>query len=418
MIISFSGPSGSGKSTIIAQIIRCKILGGKKVIVRKEDSFLTIKILKTILGENIFSDYKEEKYFNRRFNNIFYKAFSSFCYIFYPVVVYAEFLVDYIHFQIISKDTFLLVDKFIYDHEVNFKNILRIDNALVDWLFAHFPKPYLSLLIDIDLKNAAVKRNKNNISGKITAQEVFHKNVLNHYHKIAKKHHLLVINNNGNLENTMKQVNKYILDKYKLLKTKRIAICGMDGAGKTTVALMLSKYANSLDVDNKIVHFVHNNLLYKLLLLIGYYKTDEPKNILYKRSRAHSARERVVKTSFLKAFLRYFDSYAQYLFYILVYRGKLIIFDRFFYDYLVSFKYLNIEGIPFFTRLMPEVENRFFFDSSPLVSYKRKPERIKAFFVDCHKIYLDVAKEQNIKIIKTDNKKPEYVLQELLEKIN
>jgi len=418
MIISFSGTSGSGKSTVIAQILRSKILDGKKVVVREEDSFLTIRLLKSLLGENIFSKYKDEKYFNSRFSDLFYKIFSTFCYVFYPVVVYAEFLVDYIHFQIISKDNFLLVDKFIYDHEVNFKNILGIDYGFVDWLFDHFPRPYMSFLIDIDLENAFVKRNKNSIPGKITSNELFHKKVLNHYHKIAKKHNLLIIDNNRKLEDAIKQVNKYILDKDKLLKTKKIAICGLDGAGKTTVANLLSKYANSLGVDNRIVHFVHNNLLYRLLLLAGYYKRDEPKNLSYKRSRAHSVRERVTKTSFIKAFFRFFDSYVQYLFFIVLNRNRLIIFDRYFYDYLVSFKYLNIKGRVFFARFVPEVENKFFFDSSPVISYKRKPERIKAFFVDCYKIYLEVAGEWNIKTIKTEDRKPKDILEELLDRIN
>lgn len=418
MIISFSGTSGSGKSTIIVQILKSGIFEGKKVIVREEDSFISIKILKHILGENIFSKYKEEKYFKKSYNDIFYRFFVALCYIFYPIAVYIEFLIDYIWYQIIFKKTLLIVDKFIYDHAVNFKNILGIDNKFVRWLINLFPRPYLAFLIDINLSTALL-RNKNNIPGKITSNSnrLFHKNVLNHYRKIAKRHNLLIIDNNGDLKDTVKNISSYVINKEKLLNARKIAICGLDGVGKTTIANMLAEYATSLNIKCKIIHFIHNNLLYKLLLLLGYYKIDGPKKFLYKRSREHSARERLQKTSFIKAFLRFFDSYVQYLFYINLNRNKLIIFDRYFYDYLVSFEYLNIKWRSFFSKLVPEIKNKFLFQVSPMVSYRRKPERVKAFFVECHQIYLRVAKEQNIKIINTENKNPNYALQQLLGNI-
>ncbi len=418
MIISVSGPSGSGKSTIIAKIKSDDFFSGKKVIIREEDSFLTIKVLKFLLGENLFSKYKDEKYFKKEYSSFFYKLFSSLTHIFYPIVVYIEFFVDYIRYEILFKDTFLIIDKFIYDHSVNFKNILGMNKNWTDLLYDHFPDPYLSFLIDINLTNASIKRNKNNFPGKVTSERELHKNILNHYGKIAKRHNLIVIDNNGNLKEAVAQVMMYLINKKKLLNIKRIAVCGLDGSGKTTTVNMLEKYAVSLNIDCKVIHFVHNNLLYRLLLAFGYYDMDQPKNVLYKRSRAHSVRERINKTPFIMAFLRFFDSYIQYLYYVFTNRNKLIIFDRFFYDYLVSFEYLNIKGRFLFNYFIPEVENKFLFDASPMTLYRRKPERVKAFFIECHEIYLKVAKERNIKVINTDNKNPNEVLQTLIENIN
>lgn len=419
MIISFSGTSGSGKSAIILRILKSEIFKGRKVIVREEDSFITIKFFKYILGNNIFSKYKEEKFFKRSYSDIIYRFFVVLCYIFYPIVVYIEFFIDYIWYQIIFKKTLLIVDKFIYDHAVNFKNILGIDNKFVRWLINRFPRPYLAFLIDVNLSTALL-RNKNNIPGKITSNsnKLFHENVLKHYHKIAKRHNLLVIDNNGDLKDAVMNIRSHIMNKEKLINTKEIALCGLDGAGKTTIANMLAKYAVSLNIKCKVVHFVHNNLLYKLLLLLGYYKINVPKKFLYERSRKHSARERLTRTSFIKAFLRFFDSYVQYLFYINLNRDKLIIFDRYFYDYLVSFEYLNIKWRFIFNKLVPEVKYKFLFQVSPAVSYRRKPERVKAFFVECDEIYLRMAKEQNIKIINTENKDSNVALQQLLGNLN
>lgn len=413
MIISFSGTSGSGKSTLINEIVKVGIFRNRKILVKKEDSFITLKILKYILGENLFSKYKEEKFFKKRYYDFFYKLFVVSSYIFYPAIVYIEFLIDYIQYEIIHKKTILFIDKFVYDHIVQFKNILEIDNAFVEWLFAHFPRPYLSFMIDINLTTALL-RNKNNIPGKITSQKLFHENILNNYRRIAKKNNILIVENNTDIQDAVKNITTHIINKQKLMNNRRIAICGLDGVGKTTIANMLVEYAGLLNIQCKIVHFVHNNLLYRILLRLGYYNFDVPIKMIYKRSREHSARERLKKTSFIKAFLRFFDSYAQYIFYIIIYRNKLIVFDRYFYDYLVSFEYLAIKWRSFFSKIVPEIRNKFLFEASPLVSYRRKPERVKAFFVESHDIYLKIAKEQDMKIIHTDNKNPKYILKELI----
>lgn len=417
MIISFSGTSGSGKSTIIAEIKKNGVFSGKKVIVKEEDSFVSIKLLKTILGDNIFSRYKEEKFFLKNFRGIRYRLFSILSYIFYPLVVYSEFLIEYIRFQILSKDTVLIGDRYIYDYAVTFKNILGIDNKFVQWLYGNPPKPYLSFLCDIDI-NTALKRNKNDIHGKITAKRSFHENVIKHYRDLAKQHALLVIDSSNNLDSSVKQVKNYLINKKKLLKITKIAICGLDGSGKTTIANMLTEYANSLNIKSKVVHFYHENLLFKLLRFIGYFRIDEPQSLEYKRRREHSARERIKKTPFILAFLRFFDSYIQYLFSQIINREKLVIFDRYFYDYLVSFEYLNIWGRSFFTKLIPSVEYKFLLESVPKTSYSRKPESVKEFFEECHSLYLSMAKKYNLKIIKTDNKKPDLILKDLIENIN
>lgn len=417
MIISFSGTSGSGKSTIITEIKKSGIFAGKKIILREEDSFVTIKLLKLILGDNVFSKYKEEKFFKKRYNDVLYKIFSTLSYIFYPLVVYIEFLSEYIFYQLIFKDRILIADRFTYDYAVTFKNVLGINNKFVEWLYNHSPKPYLAFLVDINL-STALKRNKNNIPGKITAEESFHKNVLNHYNKIAKRENLIVVDNNGNIEDSIEYVSSQIINKRKLLRAKKIVLSGLDGTGKTTTAILLSKYVNSLDIRCTIVHFYHVNLLFKLLRLIGFYKTDKQQNIMYRKRRERSAKERQQSTPFIMALLRFFDSYIQYLYYIIINGNKLIIFDRYFYDYLASFEYLNIKWHKMFSKIIPSVSEKFLFVSSPLISYNRKPESVREFFIESHEIYFKVAKEQNLKIINTENKKPEDVLKELLEKIN
>lgn len=418
MIISFSGSSGAGKSTIIAELIKNDSFKGKKVIVREEDSFATIKLANRLLGDGIFSRYKEGWYFKKKYNDFPYKLFTSLSYVMYPLVVYFEFLVVYIWYELIFRNSILIIDKFIYDHEVNFKTLLKTSNKFLEWLYGRFPKPYLSFLIDINLSNAAIVRNKHNVTGMITATKLFHDSVLKSFLQVAKKRNIVIIDNNGNLSDTIKSVERHIANKKKLTTVKRVAICGLDGAGKTTIVNRLARYADSLNIKCKTAHFIYNNVVYKLLVSIGYYRFDTPKKYVWKKKREQSARERFIKPSLIMILLRYLDSYVQYLFYKIVYRNQLIIFDRFFYDYLVSFKYYNIQPHQFFRPLLPKIKNGFLLNTPPLVSYRRKPERVKAFFTECHEIYLKVAQEQNMKIISTKNKNPDAILNEMLEQIN
>lgn len=417
MIIAFSGTSGSGKSTLISEIQKSKILNDKDVAIKKEDSFVTIRLLKYLLGEKIFIRYKEEKLIKKRFTDILYKSFSALCYFLYPVVVYIEFLITYVWYELLFHKSILIADRYFYDYEVSFKNVFGVDNKFVNWLYAHTPKPYLAFLIDINI-NTALSRNKNNFSGWITQSKSFHENVLMHYQTIAKKHNLLVIDNSGKLKVRVEQIKTYIRNKNKLLNVKRVAISGLDGAGKTTVANLLADYANSLNVKSVVAHFYHENLLYKFLILIGFYKLNKHSKSLYKKSRERSKRERQKRTPFMLAFLRFIDSYLQYLFFCFTNYNKLIIFDRFFYDYLVSFEYLSIRWRFLFRKWVPDIKYKFLLESPPLISYKRKPESVKDFFIECHQFYLKMAKEQNLRIIKTLNKKPINITRELIENIN
>ena len=46
MIIAFTGTSGSGKTTLIQHLKRWDFLKNRKIIIKKEDDFLTFKIIK------------------------------------------------------------------------------------------------------------------------------------------------------------------------------------------------------------------------------------------------------------------------------------------------------------------------------------------------------------------------------------
>ena len=151
---------------------------------------------------------------------------------------------------------------------------------------------------------------------------------------------------------------------------------------------------------------------------MGYFNIKNSQDIIYKKSRERSARERLKTTPFILAALRFLDSYIQYLFFLAINSGKLMVFDRYFYDYLVSFEYLNIRWRFFFSKMIPPVKYTFLFESTPMTSYVRKPESVKEFYIESHDIYLTLAKKKNIRIIKTDTKNPDEILQELIGIIN
>lgn len=417
MIITFSGPSGAGKSTLIAELLKTDIFKNKKVVVKEEDDFFVINIAKRVLGENIFTKYKDEWYFQKKHEGISYKVFKGVSKICYPLVVYLEFLLFYIYYEILFRDKLLITDRFVYDSEVSFRTLMNINGLVFTYLYDCFPRTYHSFLIMIDLDNAAVKRNKNNRPGANTSTKGFHENVLKLYEKIGAKHKLLVIDNNRNLKKSIEEIKSHIINKEKLLQIHEISLCGMDGAGKTTIATKICEYAEQLNIHCGVAHFVHNNVIYKLLLRFGLYENSEDIKETYKRKREHSLRERQKQTSFTRAFLRFADSYIQYIYYKIIFWNKLVIYDRYFYDYVVSFEYLTIPHRTLFNKLIPNVKNRFLILPNPLTSYKRKPERVKEFFIDNYKLYKKMARDLNMEIINTENKNPESAFQEVIKKL-
>lgn len=411
MIISFSGHSSSGKTSVICRLKNQALFQKKDVCVGEEDRFLTVRIAKFLLGNKIFSGYKDERLRQRPMNGISGKIFSFLVQFIYPAILYFDFLLEYIYYEKIFQNRVLLRDRYIYDYLVAFEDILGIHNNVIRYLFIHFPKPYLSFYIKIDAATA-LKRNKNTRRGRLERKKSFHDRIIGSYEKLASTKKMIFMDGSTNINKSVSKIVELLELKNRLSRTKRIAIIGLDGAGKTTLARLFCEFVRQFNISCKIVHFYHENLLYKVLSRVGFYKVVEDDSFRYARNRVHAQKRK--SAPFIIALLRFADSYIQFLFSLVRWRGSIIIFDRFFYDYLVSYEYLNVRWRSLFTRLVPHVDYVILLLSRPKVYYRRKPENTRDFFVQNHVLYRKLAKIYRFKVIDTTHKKPDYIVDEVV----
>jgi len=250
---------------------------------------------------------------------------------------------------------------------------MGIKNRFIYYLFSKFPKPYLSFVIDVS-RDTAIERNRlnqvwMNHSGK---REQFHKYILDEYRRISEKRKLFLLDNNGNIENAFSEIQKIITLKEKFNSIRKIAIIGIDGTGKSTIANMLNEYLSRCNIKSVVAHSYHNPILYRMLLWFKIMKKQEDSEENFARNREISKKRNLQKKSFLWAFLHYFDAYIQYFIVKAYYRRHVIIFDRFFDDYIINFKFYRVNNYKVFKRFIPEVDKKFALVCDPEISYSRK----------------------------------------------
>jgi len=414
MIIAFSGCSGSGKTTQLKKLKGWDYFKGKRVVVKDEDSFVLVRLAKIFFGEKRFTEYKDNK-MSIDEDSSGTSLFTSFTNFFYPVAVYLEYLIDYIIYEVLFKKKILLKDRYIYDYLVTFEHNLKLKRPLIRFLYLNFPLPYLLFYLDVDLKTI-LERNKNNVKGKITSDENFHREVIAAYREIGTKKNLLVIKNN--VKGSAEEIKFHIKNKDKFTKVKRIVVTGLDGAGKTTLATNFTNYLSKLGISWKVAHFYHDNMLHKLLKKVGYYNKNETKEVIYERSRAHNIKVKAEGKPFVWGLLHYIDSYVQLIFFNIMYFNKFIIYDRYFYDFLVSFEFLRVPYREFFARLIIPVKNKFLLMCSPEVMFKRKPETTLEFATEHFDIYIKLVEKYGLTIIDSEKNRPKEVLAKLINEIS
>lgn len=394
MIISFSGCSGSGKSTIIKKL-------NLPYRVKKEDDFVFLKIVKKILGKKQVSRYVEDKKKRKYRSKIW--AF------FYAIFVYLEFLIEYIFYEVLFKNKIIIRDRYIVDYLVTLNKNLELESELINLLYKNFPNNSLSFYIDATKKDI-IKRNKNDKSeGWTSDPKKFILEVLNYYKKLTK--------NNFCYINNQRDALYYIKLKTKLKNVKAISFSGVDGSGKTTLVKNFSKELEKIGFKTKIVHFYHDNIIFKLLKKIGILEKPREDNKYFKKTRKRTRLAKEKGKSLLWAVMHFTDSFVQYLFSRVLHPGKILIYDRYLYDYLVSFDYFGVSGFRIFKTVIPKLDLSFVVVIDPKVAAKRKPENNLEFFKFADKRYKKVARENELAIINANQKDEEKLVRYLVERI-
>ncbi|KKQ75907.1 MAG: hypothetical protein US96_C0002G0020 [Candidatus Woesebacteria bacterium GW2011_GWB1_38_5b] len=415
MIISFSGSADSGKSTLIDVIKDSEIFQTRKVKVKGDDDFFIIKAFKRIFGNTPTSAYNKNKLLGIQPADIKSSLWSTAVEMLYPLTVYLEFVYDYLIYEIVFPNKILLKDRYIYDYLVTFWCNLNINNRFVNFMFINFPRPTLSFYIRVK-PETVIRRNKNQISGTKLMDLSFHYQTIRSYEQIANQKKLLTIKNDGSLSQSAQRVLMHIKNRLKFLTPTQISFSGLDGVGKTTLARELCAYLDQINVKYKVLHFYHDTLLYKFLKSLGFYrerKVHDNSLIII-----DALKRRKKGKSQLWALLNIIDAHLQYWVYRFINLGCVLIFDRYFYDFIPTFSYYNIGNFLTSIPVIPVIDYKFVLLCSPKIIYKRKLENLPEYYDAAHQIYTNMVKKYDLIPLNSGKLTTSKMLQKVLDSIH
>lgn len=171
-----------------------------------------------------------------------------------------------------------------------------------------------------------------------------------------------------------------------------IAFSGIDGSGKTTYAKSVVDYLQGKKLKAKYTHSIRNSF-YHLILhnIVGKISRSSKESmeaaLRNKKNRIYFPIAKFIKNTLLLINLVYFNiRYGRYK----GVRRNTIVCDRYFYDDLVQMRYLESAGdkfLDFYENLIIKPDITFFIKGDPVISYGRKREYDKDYFIKKSDIY-------------------------------
>ncbi len=165
-----------------------------------------------------------------------------------------------------------------------------------------------------------------------------------------------------------------------------IAFCGMDGTGKSTLSKLLSK---------QLVKFISIKTIHSH----GYVISKQSFGLTEKQIK----KWRIFFT--LLSPFTLIDHWLNHIKYTNVLEKSSLILDRYSYDKIVRLMYYGIIGEnlgKLYAKLVPKADITFLLDINEYEALKRKSEYTIEEFIRFRKLYLLIAKSQNIPIINTE----------------
>src|SRR5215211_2842044 len=196
MIIAFMGNDGSGKTTISRQIHKFFTDLGFETIYKHEYEYAIFGFLFKLIGKE-----KVEKSRNK----MLYQNKKPVSYTLWPILVWFDLLMQYVYYRIFKRRSVILLDRYPYDQYLSFK-YLGILTKFTEWLYLHFPKPDMHLVLTVS-PEIAYERKKNTHSYSI----LFYKKQTEEYLNLARIRGISVINTDDTLQQTvMKVIEKFL----------------------------------------------------------------------------------------------------------------------------------------------------------------------------------------------------------------
>jgi len=182
---------------------------------------------------------------------------------------------------------------------------------------------------------------------------------------------------------------------------------GNDGSGKTTLAMAIASKMKDLGFD------VEYHMCFKYLILGSLQKVllrgglNEIRKSFLERKEA----ERVFNVWSMAVFL---DCVLAFLYFKLLKRNKTVIFDRYFYDFIMGFEYENNSNgvIRRLFLLLPKPDIGFILDVPPKVAFQRKKNIDSMdlnYYRNQREKYLELADKMSIRVINTKKSVKESV---------
>lgn len=186
-----------------------------------------------------------------------------------------------------------------------------------------------------------------------------------------------------------------------------VSIIGYDGSGKTTVCQLLKDKLSGEGVPSVHVPFFSHPLLRYIIAAFPKEETQKLKNAFFLHKNKKSA------IALFWPFLVFLESYFYILFKKNLNYNKVILFDRYAYDYLISFRLAGRQSrfIDLLFTFIPKPDVSVYLDIDSVTACKRKqrgnPEGEGGsveLYKDARILYSEFAQQRNIDIV--DNSLP------------
>jgi len=203
-----------------------------------------------------------------------------------------------------------------------------------------------------------------------------------------------------------------------------IALIGNDGTGKTTNRNLLIKSLRAFGIPVDVIPGFDHLLIQIIKRMVASISSPSMSRLQssYSMGRNRNSGNHRTRILFrLWPYLVFIDCLCIWIF-IRLKRGKLVLFDRYFYDYAISFRELGYSS-SFVERLflsLPKPDIGFVFDAAPEIAYQRKKHDHAAnpdYYRRQRSRYLNLAGIKAFLVIDTSSRPPNESQRILLDSI-
>lgn len=405
MIIAFSGNDGSGKSTLAGLLAADLEDKGRRVLVHEEFGYLPLRIMRRLAQrrtKRVQSDLQKGASAQRSFGVMSYALVLSSA---------AQIL----WLRTFRRGQTVIKDRCVFDYLATARE-LGVNAPLLERLSRFAPKPDITFYISVEPEVAMHRRNSSDRPGNKTLD--FYQQKRKIYDRIYNESRIFrIYNDHEDPHLALTSINDVLETRDRIKRVKTIAISGLDGSGKSTTTAQLSEALSRLNLKSVVVHFYYQYLVLKVIQLL---KRQTPPDELSRQKESVTKEVQHLASGKSKMWMAFvlFDAALQYMFYRTFMRKHIVVFDRYFHDYVVSFEFLKLKfPKERLLRFFPRPDRHFLQIADFRVLHQRKPEHTIEFFESCHRSYCELGENAGMIILDSTKSGAEEITSKLLAKL-